>query len=302
MAILGISKQSVREKNLKSNHNNQKKIAAINDLSGFGRCSMTVALPIISHMKVQCCPVITSVFSNHSGYKEYFFDDYTDKMEDYTDCWKKIGLEFDGIYTGFLGSERQIDIVCRFIDDFATDRTTVIVDPVMGDNGKAYATYTHEMCENMKKLVCKANLVTPNITEACILTGRNYDKSAFTEETLLEMAEQIASYGPQRIVITGIPLNESYLADFIYENISEKSNRQEVKFQLIKFPIVGTARCGTGDIFASILSADAVNNVDLETSVKKASGFIKKCIKRSVELGIPETDGVCFEEIIHELK
>ncbi len=283
---------------LKYNHNNQKKIAAINDLSGFGRCSMTVLLPVISHMRVQCCPVITSVFSNHSGYDDYFFDDYTDKIEPYTEQWKKLGLEFEGIYTGFLGSVKQIDIVCKFIDDFRTQRTIVIVDPVMGDNGKTYSTCTDEMCLDMKRLVGKANLVTPNVTEACILTGAPYQKSGFKQAQLLAMAEQIADMGPSKVVITGVRSGKSYVSNFIYE----RTDGGTARHKLIKSRIVGTTRCGTGDIFASILCADAVNGVDLETSVRKASAFIRKCIAKSMELGIPETDGVCFEEVIHELK
>lgn len=283
---------------LNYNHNNQKKVAAINDLSGFGRCSMTVILPIISHMKVQCCPVITSIFSNHSGYDDYFFDDYTDKIATYTGKWKKLGLEFEGIYTGFLGSVKQIDIVCRFIDEFRTQRTTVIVDPVMGDNGKKYATYTDEMCLEMKRLVSKADLVTPNVTEACILTGELYQESGFTQAQLRAMAEQIADMGPSKVVITGVRSGKSYVSNFIYE----RADGGLASSKLIRSKIVGTARCGTGDIFASILCADAVNGVDLEISVKKASAFIRKCIAKSIELGIPKTDGVCFEEVIHELK
>ena len=115
----------------------RKKMAVINDISGFGRCSITVAMPIISVMGIQCCPVPTSIFSNHTAYPDYFFDDYTDKMPAYISKWKKLGLEFEGIYSGFLGSGEQIDIVRKFIQDFRTDRTRVIVDPVMGDWGAA---------------------------------------------------------------------------------------------------------------------------------------------------------------------
>ena len=151
-------------------HNRQKKIAVINDMSGFGRCSIAVSMPIISAMKVQCCPVPTSIFSNHTGFPEFFFEDYTAKMQPYIDNWKKLGLEFDGIQTGFLGSEQQIEIVKRFISDFRTERTTVIIDPVMGDHGKPYPTYTDELCQAMKQLVGYADILTPNLTEACILT------------------------------------------------------------------------------------------------------------------------------------
>ena len=157
-------------------HNNQKKIAVINDFTGFGKCSIAVSLPVISALKVQCCLVPTSIFSNHTAYPEYFFDDYTDKMEEYIDNWKKLGLEFEGISTGFLGDAKQIEIVKSFIRYFKKDNTVVIVDPVMGDYGVKYATYTEDLCRRMKELVEQADIVTPNITEACILTGNDYDK------------------------------------------------------------------------------------------------------------------------------
>src|SRR5574344_1912020 len=124
-------------------HNVQKKIAVINDFSGFGRCSIAVSLPIISHMKVQCSNIVTSVFSNHTGFEDFFFEDYTDKMQEYIDMWKKLDLRFEGIYSGFLGSKKQIKIVEKFIKDFKNSRTKVIIDPVMGDNGKRYTTYTN---------------------------------------------------------------------------------------------------------------------------------------------------------------
>ena len=149
-----------------TDHNRQNKIALINDMSGFGRCSIAVALPIISHMRIQCCPVPTSIFSNHTGFAEFFFEDYTPKMEEYISNWKKIDLRFSGILSGFLGSKEQIRIVEKFIQDFRTEDTVVIIDPVMGENGKPYPTYTEEMCQEMKQLVKYADVLTPNLTEA----------------------------------------------------------------------------------------------------------------------------------------
>ena len=146
----------------------QKKVAVINDLSGFGRCALTVMLPIISKLKVQCCPIPTAILSNHTAYPEFYFDDYTERMQEYIDGWKKLDLSFHGIGTGFLGSRIQIEIVSKFIRDFRTEDTIVMVDPIMGDDGKAYATYTEAMCREMKKLVAYADIVTPNVTESCI--------------------------------------------------------------------------------------------------------------------------------------
>ena len=128
------------------NHNLQKKIAVINDFSGFGRCSIAVALPIISAMRIQCCPLPTSIFSNHTGFESFFFEDYTSRMQPYIEEWKKLGLQFSGISTGFLGSKEQIQIVLQFFKDFGTEDNVIVVDPVMGDYGKTYSTYTPEMC------------------------------------------------------------------------------------------------------------------------------------------------------------
>lgn len=275
------------------NHNTQKKIAAINDISGFGRCALTVSLPVISHLRVQCCPVPTSILSNHTGFDDYFFDDYTKKLSDYLAQWEKLGLKFEGILSGFLGSAEQIAIVEKFIARFRTKRTIVIVDPIMGDHGKIYATYTEEMCEEMRKLVSLADIVTPNVTECCKLTQTPYKNSGWRKKELLNMAEQLCDMGPQKVVITGI-VQGGFIANYVYEKGKEP--------RLLRTHAVGTERCGTGDIFAAVIAADAVNGIPFEISVKKASAFIKKCIQRTEELSIPKTDGVCFEEVLHTLK
>lgn len=273
-------------------HNNQKKIAVINDFSGFGRCSIAVALPIISTLKIQCCPLPTSIFSNHTGFDSFFFDDYTDKMPLYINEWKKLGLQFDGITSGFLGSKKQIEIVTHFFKDFKTKENIIIVDPVMGDYGKIYATYTKEMCEEMKKLVQYADIITPNITELCILTDTSYQEKWKISE-LEKMTEELAEKGPEKIVVTGI-VQKEFIANFCYEK--GKSPK------ILRCHRVGTQRSGTGDVFSSIIAADAVNQVPFDKSVKKASNFIKKCILKSIEMDIPVTDGVCFEELLQTLK
>lgn len=274
-------------------HNRQKKIAVINDISGFGRCSIAVSMPIISAMKVQCCPIPTSIFSNHTGFPEFFFDDYTEKMQLYIDEWKKLGLEFNGIQTGFLGSEKQIAIVQKFIEDFCTPHTTVVIDPVMGDHGKTYSTYTPELCQSMKQLVAYADILTPNLTEACILTDTPFHEGHWTMKELDELAHELAKQGPEKIVITGVP-QKKFVSNLIFEKGGET--------KLLRTLRIGSERSGTGDVFSSIVAADAVNHVPFEESVRKASHFIKKCILRSIELGLPKTDGVCFEEFLTTLK
>lgn len=274
------------------NHNNQKKIAIVNDLSGFGRCSIAVELPIISKMKIQCCPLPTAILSNHTGFDSFFFDDYTEKMSAYMDEWKKLDLRFNGICTGFLGSKYQIQLVERFMDLFKTKDNITIVDPVMGDYGKLYCTYTMDACKEMRKLVRYADILTPNLTEICVLTDTDYHES-WTKEELDKMASKLSSDGPDKIVITGISCG-SYIGNYCYER-GKKST-------IIKTKNIGEPRSGTGDIFSAIISADAVNGVPFEESVRKAADFIKKCIIKSIEMKIPLTDGVCFEELLGILK
>lgn len=274
------------------NHNHQKKIAVINDFSGFGRCSIAVALPIISAMRIQCCPLPTSIFSNHTGFESFFFEDYTSRMQPYIEEWKKLGLQFSGISTGFLGSKEQIQIVLQFFKDFGTEDNVIVVDPVMGDYGKTYFTYTPEMCEEMKKLVSYADILTPNLTEACILTDTPYHEKWSMKE-VGALAEKLSGMGPEKVVITGIIQGE-FIANYCYEKDQPGKIRRTHK--------VGTQRSGTGDIFAAIIAADAVNGVPFQDSVRKASLFIKKCIEKSIEMDLPLTDGVCFEEVLHKLQ
>lgn len=161
-------------------------VAAVNDMSGFGRCSLTVAIPILSAMGVQCCPLPTALLSNHTGYPTYYFSDYTDSMEVYYKEWLKLDLDFAAVYSGFLGSEKQVSIVMEMIEAFRKKQAAkgiavplAVIDPVMGDNGAVYATYTDELCAKMRQLVSVADIITPNLTEACILLEEDYKGNIF---------------------------------------------------------------------------------------------------------------------------
>lgn len=274
------------------NHNVFNKIAVINDMTGFGRCSIAVEMPIISHFGIQCCPVPTSIFSNHSGYSSFFFQDYTDFMEPYVAEWKKLELKFDGILTGFYGSARQINLVENFIDEFSRKDTVVIVDPIMGDEGTTYSTYTAQMCEKMKELTKKADIITPNLTELCILSGVEYREDlSFEKMEMLCRSLSDTLKKDAKMVVTGIKRG-MYLCNYVFEND---------KGTIIRKKSAGDTRCGTGDVFASIIAADAVRGVEFTKSVKKAADFICECIKESDQYGIPKTDGVCFEKVLHRL-
>lgn len=270
----------------------QKRIAIINDLTGFGRCSISVSLPIISAMKIQCCPLPTAILSAHTGFPNFFFDDYTPRMKAYMDNWKELNIGFDGIYTGFLGSKEQIDIVIKFIQMFKADNTTVIVDPVMGDYGKLYSTYTKEMCDEMKRLMQYADVITPNLTEACRLLDIPYPNEDLTIVELETIAKKLHELGPSKIVITGLQ-NNGHIQNFIYEH--------NKPYNVINVEKIGEDRSGTGDVFTSIVAASTIKGEDLVNSVTKATEFISKTIEYTTKLGTPIHNGICFEEYLTEL-
>lgn len=269
-----------------------KRIAAINDLSGGSRCSLTVALPIISALGIQCCVMPTAILSNHTGYDEFFFEDYTEQMNEFALNWKKMDLKFDCIYTGFLGSHKQIETVRDFIADFKTGITKVVVDPVMGDNGKIYSTYSDELCRDMKRLVSCADIVTPNITEACVLSETDYNGETLPEEKLFEMAQKISSLGAKSVIITGHRA-KSKVANFVYSDGTAKSFATSV---------VPKYFSGTGDVFASLIAALACLGFDVFKSTEIAANFVYRATSMSYALGLHVNDGICFEKLLGDLK
>ncbi|MBR3397157.1 MAG: pyridoxamine kinase [Lachnospiraceae bacterium] len=278
---------------MQTDHNRQKKIAAINDMTGFGRCSLAASIPIISRLGVQCCAFPTAILSNHTGFPSFFLDDYTRHFEAYAAEWKKLELQFSGIFTGFLGSAKQFEMVGCFLDEFATEDTIICVDPVMGDYGRTYSSYTEEMCCAMRDLVRRSHIITPNLTEACILTDIPYHDGKWTGKELERLLSELRKLGPEKIVITGI-----HQGQFVANLCSDGTDEPVI----LRQHQIGEQRSGVGDVFSSVIAADAVNGVDFGKSVRRASAFVKKCIRRSIELQIPATDGLCFEEVLGKLK
>ena len=282
------------------------RLAMINDIAGFGRCSTTVSLPVISVMKVQVCPVPTSVLSNHLGFPLCHFDDYTSHMRDYIKVWKELGLTFDGLYCGFLGNEEQIDIVREFVEMFRPP--LFLLDPVMGDHGRAYSSITETHVQKMKELLPLADIITPNITESCLLTGTPWKDGEWTLQELSGLCERLADIcqtasitsdeastgttaSGASIVITGIRQGDS-LVNFLWD---------DGVYTTVSTPIAGASRPGTGDIFASILAADAVRGETLLSSVQKAANFVGLCIAGSEKAGTPVQEGVVFEKYLAAL-
>ncbi|HBG0706795.1 pyridoxamine kinase [Clostridioides difficile] len=269
----------------------QKKVAAINDLSGIGKCSLSVAIPILSALKVQCCPFPTAILSSQTGYPEFTFLDFTDEMVKYSNVWKNLKVNFDSIYSGFLGSKHQIEIVANFINDYPN--AFIVVDPVMGDNGVMYPIFTEEMRQEIKELVKHSDLTTPNLTEACFLTGNDYTKSDYNRDELIYIAKSVSDLGPSKVVITGILEDDNIL------NLAYDRDNDHVFFTSVKYN--NCSYSGTGDIFTSILCGMLVNKHDLGVAINTATDFIYKTINYTSQFDTERNDGVMFENFLSDL-
>lgn len=278
-----------------------KKIAVLNDLSGMGKCSLTAAIPVISVMGIQACPLPTAVLSAQTGFPSYYCDDYTDRMDAIMEEWKKMDFYPDGIYTGFLADARQADKAVEFIEQFAKEDTKILIDPVMGDNGEEYPIYTEALCEKMRFLVRRATVITPNLTEALLLlygAQRAHvlwkELSLMDEERLLKFTEstgkELSKEFDTEVVITGIDLPAR-------ENHQEIGNLicQDGNTTWVTAAKEGGSYSGTGDLFASVLSAGMVKGIDTVDSVHTAVKFLAKGIHDAVVEGTDRNEGICFE-------
>ena len=282
-----------------------KKIAVIHDLSGLGKCSLTAAIPVISAMGVQACPLPTAILSNQTGYGFYFWDDYTDRMELIMDEWKKMGFKPDGVYTGFLGDARQVDLILKFVDMFCTEGTHILVDPVMGDRGETYKTYSETLCEKMRTLVREATVITPNLTEALLLLygeeGMKERMKALSDMEETQLLKEIETsgreltqrFGLEAIVITGVEVSGSDGRARMGNLVLEKE-KADWCFSVKE----GGSYSGTGDLLASVLSAGMVRGIPMKACVEKAVEFLGRAIHDAVEEGTDRNDGVCFEKYL----
>lgn len=277
-----------------------KKIAVINDLSGFGRCSLTAAIPTISVMGIQPCPLPTAVLSAQTGFPSYYCDDYTEKMEHFRQEWEKMGVQFDGIYTGFVASETQIRRIFRFLDTFYGESTFLLVDPVMGDEGRVYKLFTPELLRRMKELALRADVVTPNLTELCLLTGADYGELGRMKgekeitEAAGELAEKLMESGPDTVVVTGIRFEDAQSGERMIGNLAvDQSGRR-----LSAFPYIGGSFSGTGDLFASIIAGGIARGDDIFRTMDLAGEFVERAMKDSAAEGVERNQGTNFEKYL----
>lgn len=281
-----------------------KKIAVINDLSGFGRCSLTAAISVIASMGVQPCPLPTAILSGQTGYPSYFYDDYTDKMDEFRREWKKMGVSFDGIYTGFMSDGRQIEKVFDFLDTFYRKKTFLLTDPIMGDGGRRFGMCTPEFLGMMKELTARADIITPNLTELCLLTDTDFRMiELMTDEkhllTIVEqMARNVMDRGTKAVVVTGIRFTDS--SDGVQKMGNLAVTRKE-KF-LSAFPFVGESYSGTGDLFASVIAGGRARGDKLEKSMETAGRLIGLALEDSIRGKVPRNDGVDYEQYLWMLR
>lgn len=268
----------------------EKRIVLVNDVTGLSRCSVACQLPIISSMGIETAFVPTAILSINTYHKDFFFDDYTSKMKDYIETYKKMNIDFDGICSGFLGSAKQIEIVKGFFKDFKTDKNFILVDPVMGDHGKLYPTYTQEMQEKMRELMPYATIVTPNLTELCALIDETYHETTDKGE-LSRMCQKLSQMGPQYIVVTGISVDDQIL-NFIYDH---------GHIEMLYVKRIGEDRSGTGDVISAVIAGSYLKGDSFLEAVRKSTDFASKCIQHSVDIDAHPHMGLCFEPLLKEL-
>lgn len=279
-----------------------KKIAVINDLSGFGRCSLTAAISVISAMGVQPCPLPTAILSAQTGYDNYYCDSYTDKMPLIRAEWEKMGVAFDGIYTGFLADERQVNQIYMFLESFLKEHTFLLVDPVLGGDGKPHSLFTPRLLEKMKELCFKADIITPNLTELCLLTGADYEELSqigtpfLLMEVVAELGRSLFQERLHQVLVTGIRYTDEDGVDQMGNLfLSEKDQK------LIPFPYIGGSYSGTGDLFASCIAAGIARGDTPETAAELAGEFISLAIADSIKEQVPRNDGVNYEKYLSML-
>jgi pyridoxine kinase len=272
------------------------KIMAIQDMSGVGRCSLTVILPIMSALGCQVCPLPTALLSNHSEFKEFYFFDFTDHMEEYYSYWERNNFWFDCVYSGFIGSEDQIDIILDIIDKVRhkNRQALILVDPVMGDHGFTYATYNDKMIKKMSDLVKRADIITPNLTEACILLGKKYHDEKVTIPQIKGYLKDLSDLGPKISLITGIMTPEG-------EHINVCYDREEDKYWLAPFDYVDKRYPGTGDLFTSLFLGYYMKGKSLPEAMEEAARFVSLSVHISNLAQVPGSEGVIFEKIMKEL-
>lgn len=271
-----------------------KRILTVQDISCVGKCSLTVALPIISAMGIEAGILPTAVLSTHTAFSEFTFHDLTDEMDVIIDSWERQNIDFDAIYTGYLGSERQIDTVIDIFARFGNNKLK-LVDPAMADNGKLYAGFAPDFPLAMARLCAKADVIIPNMTEACFLLDREYKASGYDENYVKGLLVALTSLGCKKAVITGVSLAGNTLGCYGYDSESGEF------FSYAREEITKHYH-GTGDVFASVCFSSLVNGKSLLDACTRAADFVCEAILATMNDDRPIEYGVHFEKVLGSLK
>jgi pyridoxine kinase len=272
-----------------------QKVAAIHDLSGFGRASLTVIIPILSRMGIQVCPLPTAVLSTHSKYSDFHFVDLTEQLPPMIEHWKKLNLDFNAIYSGFLGSHRQIEIVQNFIDEFYREDQLVVVDPVLGDDGRIYTPLSQNHVKEMRSLIKKANVITPNLTEASLLLNKKFPDRISNQQIkdwILELSEK----GPEIIIVTSVPESRQ-------KNITSviAYNKKDQRFWKVAVNYLPANYPGTGDAFASVITGSLLQGDSLPIALDRAVRFTSMGVRATFGYDYNTDQGILLERILDTL-
>lgn len=272
----------------------QKKAVLINDISCLGRCSMTAAIPIISACGFESVPLPTGIFSAHTEFEGFVKADLTDKMSEITNHWKNLGVRFDCIYSGYLASREQAESVKRFLLDFKKSDTLYVADPVMGDDGVFYTGINDSFVAEMRFLCSLADIIVPNVTEACMLTGTEIPDGKYDMDFIKELLISMRNITAARIVITGVDFGDGQIGCAVYDSLMGKANMFFTPKTEGRFP-------GTGDVFASALTAAVMKGKSFSDAVQIAMGFTCKCVEETLDAETDRKYGLCFEPQIKNL-
>ena len=283
-----------------------KRVLTVQDISCVGKCSLTAAIPVISAMGIEVCPLPTAILSNHTAFSSFSFLDLTDKILEIINEWKKQGFHFDAIYTGYLGSIKQIDLVHKILDEFAQNDTLVVIDPCMADNGKLYTGFSQDFVKQMAKLCGRANVILPNMTEACFLVNQDYDFLVQTNESITKVMAKLLSLGAEQVILKGVEFSKekigvAYCSQKLFNNNFSTNENNMEDMNIYFHHRYDENFHGTGDVFASAVTGALVLKKDIKDAVKIACDFVQESIECTLLNPNYNWYGVDFESALRNL-
>ena len=283
-----------------------KRVLTVQDISCVGKCSLTAAISVISAMGIEVCPLPTAILSNHTAFSSFSFLDLTDKIPEILNEWKKQGFHFDAIYTGYLGSIKQIDLVHKILDEFAQNDTLVVIDPCMADNGKLYTGFSQDFVQQMAKLCGRANVILPNMTEACFLVNQDYDIFTHTNESITKVMAKLLSLGAKQVILKGVEFSKekigvAYCSQKLFDNNFSTNENNMEDMNIYFHHRYDENFHGTGDVFASAVTGALVLKKDIKDAVKIACDFVQESIECTLVNPNYNWYGVDFESALRNL-